>query len=371
MKKLILVLLCLLSLVGCGSKENKPEEIIIENQEPKSEITSIYYYNQINDVEKEYYDILLEASKEYKNNFSSSLKYDDESFARALYAFSYDYPLYYWWRNGYKVSYTDSGFEVISIDEQKDFEENVNKLVEIKNNILKECVVENNYQTIKNIHDYLINNIDYDSNNKLCHNIVGALIEKKAVCDGYALSFKYLLNEAGFNCNAIEGNAIDVTEIIEHAWNIVELNNKWYLCDLTWDDPASEEDNGVPILYNYFMISDEQMYSDHFLVEGYTYPECRDDSLSYINMPGFYMKEYDEDKIDELLIKWIKQGYKDFYFKFTDYEKGIDAHNYLLENGNFPTIFEKTSSNFDITYGGDLNINSKVLHIYYREVENN
>lgn len=374
MKKIILISLIMFILCGCATNDevdNSPVAVVIENEEPTSEINNVYYYNLLSDKQKQYYDLLLVASSNYENKISGSFKFNSDDFTAALFAFSSDYPIYYWWRNGVNTSYTDDSFTSTSSDSKNNAEENINKLIEIKDDILSQCLVENNYETIKNIHDYLVNIIDYDTTNENAHNIVGSLIEHKAVCDGYSLAFKYLLNEAGFNCNIIEGQAIENTNLADHAWNIVELNNKWYLCDITWDDQEVNDENDIGKVYDYFMITDEIMYTNHFPRDMYAQPACSDESLLYINMPGAYIKEYDEEKISGLLELWLSQGYKDFYLRFKDYEESVKAHQYLLENGEFVEIFKRNNSSYDISYGGELNTVSHVLHIYYREVENN
>ena len=56
----------------------------------------------------------------------------------------------------------------------------------------------------------------------------GALVNKEAVCEGYAKAYKLLLNAMGIEC--------DVVINAEHAWNVVQLEGKWYLVDVTNDD---------------------------------------------------------------------------------------------------------------------------------------
>lgn len=124
------------------------------------------------------------------------------------------------------------------------------------------------YKNIKYIHDYLINNIEYDQtyNKKGTYTIYGALVGKSCVCDGYARAFKYLCNEAGINCELIQGTATNSAKATEnHAWNGVELNNRWYGVDVTWDDPLI---SGVGIKlnswhYKYFLKGNKTLQEDH------------------------------------------------------------------------------------------------------------
>ena len=63
---------------------------------------------------------------------------------------------------------------------------------------------------------------------------------KKTMCTGYAYLIKELSYLAGIECKIINGYGrtisanIDALEFKNHSWNVVKLNNKWYLCDATW-----------------------------------------------------------------------------------------------------------------------------------------
>lgn len=57
------------------------------------------------------------------------------------------------------------------------------------------------------------------------------------VCAGYAHAFQYLCGLGGIECHYVTGS---VNEL--HAWNIVELDGKSYLVDLTFCDGFPEED---------------------------------------------------------------------------------------------------------------------------------
>lgn len=63
---------------------------------------------------------------------------------------------------------------------------------------------------------------------------------KKTMCTGYAYLIKQLCFFANIECEIINGygrsfdNNVESLELINHSWNAVKLNNKWYLCDATW-----------------------------------------------------------------------------------------------------------------------------------------
>ena len=109
-------------------------------------------------------------------------------------------------------------------------------------------------------HDYLATDVTYDYENYLSsslssddYNIYGTLVKKKAVCQGYALTFMYLMKRQNVVCGYVSSNAAN------HAWNVVYLNNQWYHMDATWDDPVW--DNLGRVKHTYFMISDATLLS--------------------------------------------------------------------------------------------------------------
>lgn len=89
------------------------------------------------------------------------------------------------------------------------------------------------------LHDYLTVNCEYDYENlnkgtvpNVSHSTYGVFANRMAVCDGYALSYKYLLKQVGIDCYMVTSDAIN------HAWNLIKLDGQYYQVDVTWDDPV-------------------------------------------------------------------------------------------------------------------------------------
>lgn len=104
----------------------------------------------------------------------------------------------------------------------------------------------NDYEKIKAVHDYIIENVSYySSGDMICHTAYGAGINGKAVCEGYSLLMYRLLSELGINVRCIPGIAGG-----SHMWNMVELYGKYYYIDVTFDD-------GMANKYAYFLKGSE------------------------------------------------------------------------------------------------------------------
>lgn len=66
------------------------------------------------------------------------------------------------------------------------------------------------------------------------------LKHNKTMCTGYAYLIKEMCFMANIQCEIVDGYGrssdanVDALESLNHSWNAVKLNNKWYLCDATW-----------------------------------------------------------------------------------------------------------------------------------------
>ena len=176
----------------------------------------------------------------------------------------------------YDVSYLSSLEQEEKVDEEV-------------SNLLKSLDLSNktDYQKVKAIYDYICSNVTYDHDNlndesySLKYTAYAALINKTAVCQGYASLFYRLALDAGVDTRVISGEAGG-----PHAWNIVKLNGKYYNLDSTWDAGRST--------YAYFLkntndfddhVRDNDYQSNDFIEEypmwDKSYTEAENQYLDY------------------------------------------------------------------------------------------
>ncbi len=119
------------------------------------------------------------------------------------------------------------------------------------------------YEKLKFFHDYLVLNCETDSEDEYADTIYGALVRKKALCEGYTKAFSYLCNLVG-----IENVIVTGKTYVPHMWNMVKLNGNWYHVDVTWDKPDDKLHEEYPdvILYQYFMVTDSVIKNNHTIV---------------------------------------------------------------------------------------------------------
>lgn len=116
------------------------------------------------------------------------------------------------------------------------------------------------------LNDYFARNCAYDTivytnpaaASDLIYTAYGVLVNKSAVCQGYALAYYELAEQLGIPCQMITSNSIN------HAWNMVKVNDKYYQVDVTWDDPTY--DTAGWAWHEYFMKSTKYLKADpeHF-----------------------------------------------------------------------------------------------------------
>ena len=72
---------------------------------------------------------------------------------------------------------------------------------------------------------------------------VGAFLNGRADCDGYADAMMLCCSLSGIPCRYIHGRAVDSPDGRDgsHMWNLVFIENMWLMCDVTWGDRESEE----------------------------------------------------------------------------------------------------------------------------------
>lgn len=129
------------------------------------------------------------------------------------------------------------------------------------------------------IHDFIVKNVKYDKLKKeYSHEIIGALGNGVAVCEGIAKAVKILCDALGIWCIVALSEANPDKGIkYRHAWNIVRINGSYYHMDATFDNTLSKDE---VIRYDYMNLSDKQIFRDHEPVI-WKVPECPDNDHCY------------------------------------------------------------------------------------------
>lgn len=117
------------------------------------------------------------------------------------------------------------------------------------NTLLEGIKGNNNLDDIEKallLHDRLAVWCEYDYENLLnqtlpqeSYSAYGVFSRQIAVCMGYALAYDYLLHQVGIDSYYCSSKALN------HAWNIVIIDDNEYHVDVTWDDPVYDRSGHV------------------------------------------------------------------------------------------------------------------------------
>ncbi|MEE3333953.1 MAG: transglutaminase domain-containing protein [Ruminococcus sp.] len=98
------------------------------------------------------------------------------------------------------------------------------------------------------VHDELILNSEYIFDT----DVYDLMVRGQGVCYCYAGAYAYLLSKLGVNTEQVMSSA----ETMNHQWNKVQIDGKWYHVDVTWDDPTPDQIGRVN--HTYFMLADDE-----------------------------------------------------------------------------------------------------------------
>ncbi len=277
---LILVILILLicfiiysSLTGEDTSSSINYQNYFEDElESKNNIALRYYYNQLEEPAKIMYATILEnfealksgtESIKFPSTVSDSIKEiggsgDENYFQSAWDAINMDNLELFFvdtsklslsTRTSSFLSYRSYGFTLTpqsgttyynsSFSSKEKIDEALNQIEKVANNIVSNAT-GSRYNKVLYVHDWLVDNLEYDGNGKNKDNIYGTFVDKKVVCEGYAEGLKYLLDKLNIPCVLVYGVGYDEQGNEEaHAWNYVQMEDEnWYAVDTTWDDPV-------------------------------------------------------------------------------------------------------------------------------------
>lgn len=128
------------------------------------------------------------------------------------------------------------------------------------------------------LHNALCAMANYDAGSANSHNAYGALVEGRAVCDGYANAMTLLLRLSGIPCGMVEGTL----GTLPHAWNLVMVDGA-----CTWLD-ATSDDQADMLTHFFFNITDDMLAAAYTLTTP-DMPACTDMSVNWHVRRGCYV----------------------------------------------------------------------------------
>lgn len=324
-----------------------------------------YGRTKLNADEQYVYDALVEGCKDAKADIKiditgKAIECTQEHLGKIYDIFYSDYPEYFWITNGWGASCAQNG-STVTLTMQPTYSMTGSTLNTAKSKydakvseITNGLSGKSDYEKAKIIHDRLIDTVTYTptENDQTSY---GALVEGKAVCNGYAKAYQHLLLKVGIPAWFVTGSSINPnTNTPEpHAWNLAKIDGQWYYTDVTWDD------QGTNTFYAYFNITTKQLLENHTIDAKYTslVPQATATAANYYKKEGREFSGYDQAKLIDLLKKDNN--------KTQIYING-DVDSFLNSvNSNLLSIGEQLGGKgaFQVSYGVSILKNAIILNV--------
>ena len=131
-----------------------------------------------------------------------------------------------------------------------------------------------------------------------------AFNSKKAVCEGFTALYQNLAEQVGLKCEIVKGDSKTRLADIgrkntssNHAWNMVLINKKWRLIDVTWGQGYYDSNKGRMVNdFNpiYFDTDPDYFFAKHFPDSG-SFLGDRLNKDDFLNGPLIYNKTIEND----------------------------------------------------------------------------
>lgn len=263
----LLFLITIAFLTGCGSFSKKA----VGTERNGTE----WFYEQFDKTHRNAYDALRESAlepfgdvlKEITDEEGNAVQLPVSELDSVYQGFLYDHPELFWLDRTYRFRVSDSGDELYAdavgviplIGSAEELEEYEKTFLDAADKLLQAISKDTKEQEYPSVlYDLLIEKTEYteealyDPELRNEHTAYGAIAEKSAVCDGFALAYKYLLGRCGIDCIVIPGEC----EGAAHVWNTVYWDSKWHETDVTFDASSGKG-------REYFDLTTEEMNRDH------------------------------------------------------------------------------------------------------------
>ncbi len=350
---------------------------------------SYYCYKSLSNEEKRIYRIILAAAENMTDGFielGSCTQGYNADITAAYQAVANDHPELFWMPYSYLInnsgsrsnpevmiamSYSGKQNNCDWLIDKDDREQMENALWDAVDSIAENASGLSRYDAELYFHDYLCEEIDYvlGEPEDLVYTSYGALINGRAVCEGYSRAMQLLCQQLGIPCMLISGSS-DGTG---HLWNLIDPGDGWYHIDVTWDD----NENGKPYKF-YFNLTDSEItadrtispdistLSDKKLLEGsfnIGVDSCNNIKYNYYSYEGLIFDKDYKQTVPSLIYKSYYEGKEQTDFKFsTDKQLKSFEKGYKTYVGEIQDVLNRSGSNIVIT---DISIVKNTVIFYW------
>lgn len=253
---------------------------------------SLWYYDHLTSVQKKVYDTIYILVCNLAKGMYNVGKCTEEDLKLACKAVESDHPELFWMPPTHLIGNDKKGNFYIGFDCAYG-DKSTKYLIDLAD--LKVCNLEmqgvlrdiskgvsekmTEFELELYLHDWLCNNATYteDETDDMGFTSYGALVNGRAVCQGYARCFQLLCNYYGLKCHTVCG----ASKGIGHMWNQAMIGGSYYNIDVTWDSTGK-----AGCLHSYFNLTDERIKFDHTFDKDF-YSLTKDEKIGSPDAVGF------------------------------------------------------------------------------------
>ena len=331
----------------------QPAEPSIKPAAHTSDLDLLYFRSGLTADELVVYDQICEGIDGHENVIKA-VKIDSAAHLKTiLNLIAFDHPEFFWYDYS-SFSYHELPEGGIQADisphyiyDARSSAEICERIEEIIRRIRNQYGTSSEYERVKGVFEYLVNNTVYDRSfdeQSVCQ----VLLDGRGVCTGYAKCTQLLLNRLGIQAILVNGMGRGQ----EHSWNIVRINGAYYQLDTTWGDPITE-DGAQVIQYDYFCLTQEEMYLDHTPDAGINYPLCTAVECNYYRHEGRYFTECNKDQMQELFCRDIHS--RQIRFKCANERVYREIEKWLIKDAAAYDLLERAGCSAPSGYSYSMN----------------
>jgi len=170
------------------------------------------------------------------------------------------------------------------------------------------------------------------------------------VCDGISQAAQFLLKIGKIKSCVVFGEATNslTSNFFPHAWNVIEVDARWYHLDVTFDLSLSNKS----IRYDYYNLSNDQILKDHRIKYVPADIECNSENDYYFSNNLFFR---DYSMLRKFFNFVISKKKDHFQFRFD-----ATYSNKLYQD--IVTIWETTVRNYNLSITYQISVN------YFRSI---
>lgn len=327
--------------------EDNPEQEAEEepDSEQEEETVNYYYYSVLSESDKKLYSEFQKAMEDLSNKTRVMFSNEKEA-ERMYYLVKGDHPEYFY-VNGFEYSNRTDGISVIpvfSYDEGEIIsyramnEEAVSEILDRMPGGMGE------YEIIRYCYEWIVNNTDYLLGCPDNQEMISVFLNHESVCAGYTRAMQYLLQKCNMQAMYVGGFAAG-----RHAWLIVQVDGQYYNLDVTWADNTIPE---VPHPdYAYLLLSTEKISHTHTVnTDIYPAPNCTAMDSNFYVMENLYIKDLDDDVLQEVFDRSKLQYNGTVYMMASDAGMYRALVNYLIKEGNVYRLYYGEFEHANINY---------------------